>query len=74
MAKYKVLLTVKDRYGTKKELSGGILDIGIDSLSVDDSAVLDAHFATDAEVTAAIKANNEIIHYAGFELENDENN
>lgn len=33
MATYKVLLTVKDRYGCTKELDGGSIDVDFDKLS-----------------------------------------
>ena len=36
MATYKVMLTVKDRYGHTKELPGGTIDISKDKLTEDD--------------------------------------
>lgn len=36
MATYKVLLTVKDRYGYKKELNGGTVEISQDKLTEED--------------------------------------
>ena len=36
MAKYKVWLTVKDRYGTIKELDSGNIDIELSELTQDD--------------------------------------
>ena len=35
MAKYKVLLTVQDRYGHTKELNGGNIDINLDEEDVE---------------------------------------
>ena len=35
MAKYKVWLTVKDRYGNTKELDGGNIDVNLDEEDVD---------------------------------------
>ena len=36
MAIYKVMLTVKDRYGCKKELDGGTIEVNQDRLSAED--------------------------------------
>lgn len=36
MAKYKVMLTVKDRYGSTKELDAGTIDIDHDTLTEED--------------------------------------
>lgn len=36
MAKYKVMLTVKDRYGATKELESGIIDINQENLTEED--------------------------------------
>jgi hypothetical protein len=36
MATYKVLLTVKDRYGYKKELDGGTIEVNPDDLTEGD--------------------------------------
>lgn len=36
MAKYKVMLTVKDRYGATKELDAGTIDIDYDNLTEED--------------------------------------
>ena len=36
MAKYKVLLTVKDRYGNPKKVDGGLLDVGLEGLTEKD--------------------------------------
>lgn len=36
MATYKVLLTVKDRYGCKKELNSGTIEISQDKLTEED--------------------------------------
>jgi hypothetical protein len=72
MATYKVWLTVKDRYGKTKELDSGTIDVALNDLTPEEVAALDKHYATDTELTTAIKENNEILHYAGFELENSE--
>ena len=50
MAKYKIWLTVKDRYGTEKELDGGCINVDLSTLETDEVEAIDKHFATDAEI------------------------
>ena len=64
MAKYRVWLTVKDRYGNTKEIDGGNIDIGFGGLSKDEINTIEEqlpledyikkseadYLATDAEV------------------------
>jgi hypothetical protein len=66
MAKYKVWLTVKDRYGNIKELDSGTIDVALNDLTDTELEVIDKHYATDTELATAIKENNSIIHYTGF--------
>ena len=68
MAKYKVWLTVKDRYGAKKELSGGTINVDLAGIHDDEVAVLDKHFATDTEMAVALENSNETIRYSDFEF------
>ena len=72
MAEYKVILTVKDRYGNIKEVEGGVVNVGLESLSATDLKALDAHFATDKEMEEAART-AEALHYAGLELIEDDN-
>ncbi len=67
MAVYKVWLTVKDRYGRKKEIDSGNIIVGLDEVSSEEIAKLDDTFATDTEIAATI-ANNDKIRYSSFEL------
>lgn len=43
MAKYKVMLTVKDRYGAAKELDGGTIDITQNALTEEEINELKEH-------------------------------
>jgi hypothetical protein len=67
MAKYKLVLTVKDNYGKEKEVDGGEIDIALDELSaqeittIADALDLDA-LATDIEVDEAIASHREDIY------------
>jgi hypothetical protein len=67
MAKYKLVLTVKDNYGKEKEVDGGEIDIALDELSaqeittIADALELDA-LATDIEVDEAIASHREDIY------------
>jgi hypothetical protein len=67
MAKYKLVLTVKDNYGKEKEIDGGEIDIALDELSaqeittIADALELDA-LATDIEVDEAIASHREDIY------------
>lgn len=67
MAKYKLVLTVKDNYGKEKEVDGGEIDIALDELSaqeittIADALELDT-LATDIEVDAAIASHREDIY------------
>lgn len=67
MAKYKLVLTVKDNYGKEKEVDGGEIDIALDELSaqeittIADALDLDA-LATDIEVDEAIANHREDIY------------
>ena len=36
MATYKIVLTVKDRFGRTKEINGGSLDVNLDNLTEED--------------------------------------
>jgi hypothetical protein len=69
MAKYKVLLTVKDRYGNIKELSAGPIAVKLDAVDTEELSVLDKHFATDDQLRDATAKSPDTIRYAGFELE-----
>lgn len=71
MAIYKVWLTVKDRYGSIKEIDGGNITVGLDALTDDEKALLDSSFATDSEVAAAIQADSDKMRYSSFELKED---
>jgi hypothetical protein len=68
MATYKIWLTVKDRYGTLKEIDGGVVNVGLDKLTADEINVLDNRYATDAELAAAVESSNDTIRYSSFEL------
>lgn len=75
MAKYKIWLTVKDRYGNTKKVDGGNIDIGLDGLTdadidnIEEKLPLDEYLkkseidflATDAEV-----AERTTIRYSNF--------
>lgn len=67
MAKYKLVLTVKDNYGKEKEVDGGEIDIALNELSaqeittIADALDLDA-LATDIEVDEAIASHREDIY------------
>lgn len=67
MAKYKLVLTVKDNYGKEKEVDGGEIDIALDELSaqeittIADALELDT-LATDIEVDEAIASHREDIY------------
>lgn len=65
MAKYKVWLTVKDRYGSIKELPGGTINVGLGELSEDEFKSLDARFATDEELYTATQTDDSL-RYNGF--------
>ena len=66
MAKYKIWLTVKDRYGNTKEIDGGNIDVGLDGLTPEDIDIIEEqlpleeylkksetdYLATDEEVAA----------------------
>ena len=43
MAKYKVTLTVKDRYGATKEIESGTIDVNQEQLTEEDINELKAH-------------------------------
>ncbi len=76
MAEFKVLLTVKDRYGNLKEIDGGTINVGLSDQEIDriESALpfndylkkseLD-YLATDKEVEDATK---NTVKYGSFEL------
>ena len=72
MAKYKVWLTVKDRYGAIKELDGGSVNIDLSTVEPDEIAVLDEHFATDTEMIHTVEKSNETIRYSSFEFNEEE--
>ena len=72
MATYKVWLTVKDSYGNIKEIDGGNIEIGLDSLDTREIEALDKHFATDVEMNQTVENSNETIRYSGFEFSNEE--
>ena len=72
MAKYKIWLTVKDRYGTEKELDGGCINVDLSTLETDEVEAIDKHFATDAEMAQAVDKSGETIRYSGFEFNEDE--
>lgn len=60
MAKYNVVLTVRDKYGKDKEVDGGTVDIDIASLALSEiNAIAGAlkldDYATDIELADAIK-------------------
>ena len=75
MAKYKVWLTVKDRYGNTKEIDGGNISVGLDGLTQEDLDVIEEqlpleeylkksetdYLATDVEV-----AERNTIRYSDF--------
>lgn len=75
MAKYKIWLTVKDRYGNTKEVDGGNIDIGLGGLTEADISNIEEQLpledylkkseidflATDAEV-----AERNTIRYSDF--------
>ncbi len=65
MAKYKVWLTVKDRYGSTKELDAGVVTVGITELTDTEVDVLDKHFATNEEVMTAVQTDDSL-NYKGF--------
>ena len=71
MAIYKVWLTVKDRYGSIKEIEGGNITVGLDTLTDDEKTLFDNSFATDDEVIAAIQADSDKMRYSSFELKED---
>lgn len=71
MAKYKIWLTVKDRYGIQKELDGGVINLALSDLKEDEINAIDKYFATDNEVAEATQKSPETIRYAGFELDED---
>lgn len=65
MAKYKVWLTVKDRYGIIKELPSGTINVDLDTLTDDEVKALDEHFATDNELHTAVHTDDSL-SYKGF--------
>ena len=69
MAKYKIWLTVKDRYGIQKELDGGVINLALSDIKEDEIEALDKYFATDNEVTEATQKSPETLRYAGFEID-----
>lgn len=80
MAKYKVWLTVKDRYGNIKELDGGNINVDLAELTDDELDVIEEGlplekfvtkteidaYATDEEVDTKVKESNEVIRYSKF--------
>lgn len=70
MAKYKIWLTVKDRYGVVKELDGGNINVGLDTIEDDEFQAIDKYFATDVALADAANKTPETIRYGGFELDN----
>lgn len=67
MAKYKLVLTVKDNYGKEKEIDGGEIDVALGELSTQEITTianaldLDA-LATDIEVDEAIASHCEDVY------------
>ena len=47
MATYKVLLTVKDRYGNIKELDGGNINVGMDKLTQEELDNIEGQLTLD---------------------------
>lgn len=72
MAVYKVLLTVIDSLGNKKEVDGGILDVDLTALTpnevvkIEEALVVD-NYATDDEVETVVQ-NTSSIRYGDFEV------
>ena len=81
MAKYKVWLTVKDRFGNTKELDGGNINVDFEALSDKDISQIGEAFlleeyikksesdylATDTEVESAVK---QTVKYGEFKFRN----
>lgn len=67
MAKYKLVLTVKDNYGKEKEVDGGEIEVALGALSdqeittIAEALDLDA-LATDKEVETAITSHSKDIY------------
>ena len=51
MAKYNVLLTVKDRYGNIKKLPSGVIDVGLDGLTDKDMKDIEEALPLEEYVT-----------------------
>ena len=65
MATYRVWLTVKDRYGSIKELDGGIMKADLEKVSESELEALDKHFVTNDELNTATKTDDSLC-YKGF--------
>lgn len=67
MAKYKLVLTVKDNYGKEKEIDGGEIDVALGELSTQEittiaNALELEALATDIEVDEAIASHREDVY------------
>jgi myosin-crossreactive antigen len=86
MAKYKVVLTVKDSYGNTKELDGGDINIDFTELSHEDINQIEEvlplenylkkseidYLATDLEVEDVVgEATASTVKYSSFKFRND---
>jgi hypothetical protein len=59
MAKYKVILTVKDRYGTTKELEGGTIEVDNNGVTEDELAEIKNNIPV---YVPEVTANNTLVY------------